>query len=157
MERAVLRRSVVVLALGGVAWLIGHSGLPFCPMAGVLGIPCPGCGLTRASLALARGDFTFALTLHPLVFVLAPLFAAAVLSSAWNYVRGPMVRRPHPWLASRAATALASVLLLTTLGVWGARFRGYLGGPVPVVTLRQWWQARQMPNGAANADAAVTR
>ena len=114
-------------------------------MAGVLGVPCPGCGLTRAALALLHGDLRGAMHLHPLVFVIAPLMLWAVSSAALGYVRGPSPSARHrakPWLTSRSATALASVLLVATLGVWGVRFFGYLGGPVPVQTFGAWARAR---------------
>ena len=143
MDAKQLRRALIVLALGGVFGLLARSGLPFCPMAGVLGVPCPGCGLTRATLALCRGDLRHALALHPLAPVIAPLFIGGVLSAALGYVRGP---RPsasvNPWLASRAGTLFASCLLAATLGVWSARFLGYFGGPVPVETFRAWADAR---------------
>jgi|SRR6187431_2176355 len=119
--------------------------LPFCPLASVLGVPCPGCGLTRATLALSHGDLKRALDLHPLVLVLAPLFIGAVTSAAVGYVRGPRPRDARParqWLTSRAMTALATALMLATLGVWGARFFGYFGGPVAVETLSEWGRTR---------------
>jgi hypothetical protein len=133
----------VVLALGGALALVLLSGLPFCPMAGVLGIPCPGCGLTRATLAAIHGDVRAALRLHPLVFVLTPLLVWSISAAALGYVRGPSAHsRPKLWFSSRTATLLASALLIATLGVWGVRFFGYLGGPAPVVTFRQWAQSR---------------
>lgn len=111
-------------------------------MATVFGVPCPGCGLTRATLALLRGDVRAALALHPLVFVLAPLFAAAIASAALSHIRGPRSHHePNPWFASRSATRLGAILLIATLGVWGVRFFGYLGGPAPVTTYREWQQA----------------
>jgi len=128
--------------LAGIFGSIVLFRLPFCPLASVLGVPCPGCGLTRATLALAHGELQHALELHPLVLVLAPLFIWAMSSAAIGYVRGP--RRAGParvWLASRTVTALASVLMFVTLGVWGARFFGYFGGPVPVETLSEWSRA----------------
>jgi Protein of unknown function (DUF2752) len=144
VDRAQLRRSLVVLALGGFLALILLSQLPFCPMAGVLGIPCPGCGLTRATLAALHGDLRGAFHLHPLVFVLTPLFVWSVSAAALSYVRGPRAHsEPKLWLSSRAATLLASALLVATLGVWGARFCGYFGGPVPVVTFRQWAESKR--------------
>ena len=133
-----------MLALGGLLTLILLSQLPFCPMAGVLGIPCPGCGLTRATLALLRGDVRGAFRLHPLVFVLTPLFVWSVSAAALGYVRGPRApSKPKLWFSSRAATLLASTLLVATLGVWGVRFFGYLGGPVPVVTFRHWAESKR--------------
>jgi hypothetical protein len=144
MDRAQLRRSLVVLALGGASALLILSQLPFCPMAGVLGVPCPGCGLTRATLAALHGDLRGAFRLHPLVFILTPLFFWSVAAAALSYVRGPrLASKPKLWLSSRSATILASALLVATLGVWGVRFFGYLGGPVPVVTFRQWADSKR--------------
>ena len=138
-----VRRGLVVLALVALFALIVLLHVPLCQMAGVLGVPCPGCGLTRATLALGAGDLRGALHLHPLVLVIAPIFVWAVASAAFGYVRGP---RPganlKPWLASRLATVLAFGLLALTLGVWGARFFGYFGGPAPVETFSAWAHAR---------------
>ena len=137
------RRGLIVLALGAGFALIVVLRVPVCPMAGVLGVPCPGCGLTRATLALLHGDLRSALHLHPLVLLIAPIFMWAVASAAFGYVRGPRPgRNPRPWLASRLATALAFGLLVLTLGVWGARFFGYFGGPAPVETFHGWARAR---------------
>ena len=133
-----------MLTLSGVFAVIVVERLPFCPMATVLGIPCPGCGLTRATLALLHGDVRGALALHPLVFVLAPLFALAIASAAISYVRGPSPRqKPNLWFASRGATFVGAALLAATLGVWVVRFLGYLGGPAPVTTYRDWQRARK--------------
>jgi Protein of unknown function (DUF2752) len=150
IDNGALRRGAIVLGLAGVFALIVAFRVPVCPMAGVLGIPCPGCGLTRATLALFRGDVRGALALHPLAPVIAPLFIAAVASAALGYVRGPQRRAAHgetarPWLASRTATVLATALLLATLGVWGARFFGYFGGPAPVTTFHAWTRSVRAP------------
>ena len=111
-------------------------------MAAVLGVPCPGCGLSRATLALLHGHVREALHFHPLVFVIAPAFIWGVASAAWDYVRGPRAYRArHPWFTSRIASALAALLLVATLSVWGLRFMGYFGGPVPVLTLNAWVQS----------------
>ena len=82
------------------------------------------------------------------MLVLAPLFIWAMSSAAIGYVRGPRAGRPaRLWLASRTVTALGSVLMLVTLGVWGARFFGYFGGPVQVETLSDWSRARTVSSG----------
>jgi len=132
-----------VLALCALAALIVALRVPFCPMAAVLGVPCPGCGLSRATLALLHGNVRQALYLHPLVFVIAPVFLWGMGSTTFDYVRGPRESpAPRPWLTSRVMTALASLLLAATLAVWALRFFGYFGGPVPVLTFKAWLQSR---------------
>ena len=110
-----------------------------CPTALFFGIPCPGCGLTRATLALLRGDVGAALHFHPLVFVLTPLAAYALGTTLLDYVRGGTAGRTGAlanWFGDarplrrgvRAARRRARRL--------GRRFAGYFGGPVPVESLR---------------------
>lgn len=67
--------ALTALAAVQVALVALHlPGWP-CAVRQATGIPCPGCGLSRALAALARGDVERALVLH----AFAPLFAAAFL------------------------------------------------------------------------------
>ena len=51
-----------------------------CVLRTITGIPCPGCGLTRATLALIRFDWPEAFRFHPMVFLLWPfLLCFAIL------------------------------------------------------------------------------
>ena len=45
-----------------------------CLFLSVLGVPCPGCGMTRALLAVLRLDFAAALAYHPMVFALPLMY-----------------------------------------------------------------------------------
>lgn len=42
------------------------AALPACPVQTLAGFPCPGCGTTRAALALAAGDPAAAFAANPL-------------------------------------------------------------------------------------------
>jgi hypothetical protein len=138
------RLAILSGALGLLALAIA-SDFPLCPLAGTFGVPCPGCGLTRATLALLRGDLASALHFHPLVWLLTPLFVGFVGVSLLELVRGPSrsPRRARVRWNTRTVTVLATCLLVLSFGVWLARFAGYFGGPVPVTTLREWLAAHR--------------
>ena len=46
-----------------------YFGLP-CIWQFLFGIPCPGCGMTRALFSVLRGDFSAAFSFHPMIFTL---------------------------------------------------------------------------------------
>ena len=56
-----------------------------CPSMVVIGLPCPGCGLTRAAISLARLDFIGAFNFNPMIFFALPLIAAYVFMYLKNY------------------------------------------------------------------------
>lgn len=53
-----------------------------CPLVLTTGFPCPACGLTRAGLALLRGDWKGAWQIHAFIYPLAGLVIVAVI---WRY------------------------------------------------------------------------
>ena len=80
------RRLARVLVLCGAAQagfvFLGWPGWP-CPVQSALGLPCPGCGLSRATAALLRGNWLAAFALHPfapLVLAMLALLAVAALA-----------------------------------------------------------------------------
>ena len=49
---------------------VGNTLPFFCPFKALTGIPCPGCGMTRAMLSMTKGDFHGAYTYNPFSFFL---------------------------------------------------------------------------------------
>ena len=122
-----LRLAAVCAALAAASAL--H--IPICPVALVLRQPCPGCGLTRATLALMQGHVREAIGFHPLAPLISPLAVAFLVYAAIGYVR----EGRWPVNGGRASGWLAGagvVLWALLVGVWLARFWGAFGGPVSV-------------------------
>lgn len=72
------RVALVILAVYLVATqLIFHNS---CPFAICVGFACPGCGLTRAALALFCGNFTKAWQSNPTIYLWVPLIIAFVIT-----------------------------------------------------------------------------
>ncbi len=59
--------------LAALSYLLGVG----CPIRYVTGIPCPGCGLTRAYWAVLHLDFAAAFSYHPLFWLIPFLLFAA--------------------------------------------------------------------------------
>ena len=68
---------IPALAVLLVIALMYISGIG-CPIRYMTGIPCAGCGMTRAAVALVLLDFKQALHYHPMVYAL-PIFVALYL------------------------------------------------------------------------------
>jgi hypothetical protein len=74
-------------ALHAAAGLIIWGGLfiitdSFCWFQALFGIPCPGCGSTRAALALFHGHFAEAFAWHPLIILSLVILPYAVFRDA---------------------------------------------------------------------------
>jgi hypothetical protein len=86
---------------------------PTCSTRTWLGLNCPGCGLTRALVHLARADWRASLRTHRLGGVMAGVILFQIP------YRALALRRPdRPWIGPRAATALAYLLIALLLGNW---------------------------------------
>jgi hypothetical protein len=96
MEKYLLPRNFAFVFLSGLA-LAGIArhffGLPverfvlslpvFCPFEAFTGLPCPGCGMTRAFGALAGGNVMTALSHNPFVFLFLFLCALSIMPAAY--------------------------------------------------------------------------
>ncbi len=95
-------------------------GLPsLCPFHNLTGLPCPGCGLTRAFVCCAHGQLAAAFAYHPLGPI---LFSAALFLAI-----GALLGRDAPQLSNRAFAVFA----LLGGACWVLR----LGGVFPLPAL----------------------
>ncbi|MBI5512177.1 MAG: DUF2752 domain-containing protein [Deltaproteobacteria bacterium] len=119
--RLALRRLAPVLPVVGIAGALALLPFPTCVLKLVTGLPCPGCGFTRATLALARGAVGESLRWHPCALPALVGFAV-VTALALGLPEGHRAWRP---VVERSLTLFAAALLAT----WALR----LGGVLPPV------------------------
>lgn len=119
------RSSFALWGLAGLAALAGFflfrvwvpapgSENTVCLMRRLSGLPCPGCGMTRAFAHLAKGEWAAAASDHLLAYVLV-----AELGLAWLVWGAALARRRQiraPWWLGRAALAHLAVLAAFWLG-----------------------------------------
>ncbi len=91
-----------------------------CIFRKVTGIPCPGCGMTRAHLAALRLDFQSAFFYHPLWFLPIPLAAVQLFFPGGIF-------RERKW-----NNALAVLLLILVLAVYAVRMVLYFPDTPPM-------------------------
>ena len=125
MGRRTSRRRALIWAstplAAAAAWIAARGvtlhpgpGNTICLFRRLTEVPCPGCGLTRAFVHLARGEWLAALADHPL----APLVALELAAGwvLWGLVlAGRLQARPERWLAPWLL-AHAGVLVALWLG-----------------------------------------
>ncbi len=81
LDREIRAKRAVVLASSISAfsiflWFIG--GHTFCYFRSIFGIPCPGCGMSRAWISFFKTDFASAFRFHPLFWVV-PVIAVVII------------------------------------------------------------------------------
>lgn len=75
-----------------------------CPMVLLTGLPCPGCGMTRAAILFLKGRWQEAWQMHPFLYLLLALAVWAIIS---RYVLG---RESSGLKGAVAAAAILAVI-----------------------------------------------
>jgi hypothetical protein len=115
------------LALVGIAVLqgglvaLGVDGWR-CPIKAVLGVPCPGCGLSAAMILLLQGEWRAALSSH----AFAPVFLFGfVLMTVVSLLPGRLHQGVVRWIAAlECRTGVVMFALLGLVVYWGFRLFG---------------------------------
>lgn len=113
--------------------LIRLTKSTFCPMLGLTGFPCAGCGLTRAFLYMAKGQFARAAYINPMAF---PIIAFLLYCGYFRYVRGTAIR---------GFKVLLALLVICMLVFYVVRMYLYFPDRIPYVYNRNNILAQRMP------------
>lgn len=118
MGRVVL----LLLAMAGIAsiayWIQPYveRGPTLCLFHVLTGKPCPTCGMTRATCALAHGEWAKAIRYHPLVVP----FWMALVAMLWTHFVLPLSEKTERWrgLSLWAFLAVVGAGLLMRMAEW---------------------------------------
>ncbi len=77
---------ILFLAYYGLVHLFRTA---FCPMIHFTGLPCAGCGLTRAFLFLLRGEFARAASINPMVYL---VIFFLLYCGFFRYIKGTKIK-----------------------------------------------------------------
>jgi hypothetical protein len=120
----ILRDRRLAAAISGAALLqlvLALLRLPGwqCPVFHALGVPCPGCGLTRATVSLFQGNFKQSLALH----AFAPIFvtALAIVTCSAVFPPGQRERIANRTESIERYTGITSLILIGLVLYWLAR------------------------------------
>lgn len=121
------RREGLIIVGAGVLHLgLSYAGLPSwsCPILAATGIPCPGCGITKATMQLLHGDIVQSLQTH----AFAPILLLALVIMSIAFVLPEKFRRALFSFIRNLETksGLTSYLLLALLLYWSIRLMGIL-------------------------------
>jgi Protein of unknown function (DUF2752) len=127
----VVRASIFAVALGAFTFLLSSAHVP-CGFARIFQTPCPGCGSTRAMLALASGDLHAFVRYNPLAPFMTLLVVVLGVQALSSLLATGTFRRVGEGRLGTLVPRAALVIAVLEFVVWVARFGGFLGGPVPV-------------------------
>ncbi len=111
IRRSLLKRYCIALVILVIYYILKSNELMSipCPFHYVTGLKCPGCGMTRMCLHLAKGEFRAAFASNAVMFFLAPLF---VLAAATKLILVPEFLTPECKAYRIAETAILVILLV---------------------------------------------
>lgn len=112
---------IAIMIYNVVVRIVFHAA---CPQLIITGIPCAGCGMTRAVWYIAMGQLARGMRLNPA----APLWMALVLWLSWNrYVRG---------VCSKKTKVCIGVVCVVSLAIYIYRMTNCFPGRPPMVYYR---------------------
>lgn len=120
-------KPLVLVIVGFTAYYLFIHALfdAFCPLLIAIGIPCAGCGLTRAGLYLLQGNVARAFNINPSIFLIVIFL---IYCGYFRYIKGEKIK----------GIAMAfPMLILCMLVVYGYKMYLYYPDKAPYVFHRK--------------------
>jgi len=132
----ILRDRKFTFALAGATGLhvaLVSLNLPSwdCPIFRVTGVPCPGCGLSRATMLLLKGDLAGSIRFH----AFAPIFLFAIVALILSLILPKSIIQPAIARAEliERKTGLTILILGSLILYWLARLLFLQGAFVQLI------------------------
>ncbi|HHT91919.1 MAG TPA: DUF2752 domain-containing protein [Clostridiaceae bacterium] len=117
-----LRIAIPAILVFGLYSLLANFFLPrYCPFVLLTGLPCAGCGMTRAAILLFKGRIVESLVMHPMI--LSFVFYAMAYA-LFKYVL---------FIDTKSLKSLLVFILITTMVVYCVRMALVFPNQVPMV------------------------
>src|SRR6266550_1920144 len=127
------RLALAVLGFGALnlALFVLHLPTWQCPLLHTFGVPCPGCGLTRAIALLLRGEWRASLTMH----AFAPVFVVGLAMIGFGTLLPSRRRQAFIGWTQRMEqrTAITTLLAVALILYWLIRLLFFPATFLPLV------------------------
>lgn len=90
----VLKPILFIIILSAYFYITNRIFGYVCPSEIIFGLPCPGCGLSRAALLLLKGDIACSLHMNPMLLFIPVYFIFVICkkkNAAENYLIGIII------------------------------------------------------------------
>ena len=116
-------RKFGLVLIGALGLHVGFSSMNLpsweCPFFRLTGMPCPGCGLTRACLLLLRGEVQASITFHAFAPIFILLITMMIVTTLLpKAVTEPLIHKAELW---ERQTGLTLIILGGLILYWLAR------------------------------------
>lgn len=124
------KRTRLLIGVAALQILLVRGGLPGwpCPIQISLGIPCPGCGLSRAMGLLLQCEWQAGIAVH----AFAPVFLIGFCATGFLcLLPGPLYAATLKWIARfEEKTGIIPFMFAGIVIYWGFRLIGFFSTPM---------------------------
>ncbi len=112
LKKAYCREFLLATAImASYALIANYLGTSICMIRSIFGVPCPGCGMTTAGIALLGGNIPIAIQANAMIFAVPLVAGCMIADHLWKNPRFSKIVR---WIYM-ATTALLVIYFITRM------------------------------------------